>query len=452
MPHIMQTRRQFLSGVTAGVAAAALPLPAQASPDFTLRIEPVTLELGPKKWFKTIGYSGAAPGPLLRVREGQRFTVDVENGTRAPEIVHWHGLLGSPAMDGAMEEGSPMIAPGAQLRYELEAKPAGLRWYHTHTFAGTDTNRGQYTGQHGVLWVQPSREAGSHDAEAFVVLQDWGAHLMSGDDGAMNPVYDVSTINGKMLGAGEPLRVREGDRVMMHIVNASATEVHWIALAGHSFEVVALDGNAVPKPQSVPMLRLSPAERVSAVVTMGNPGVWVLGEVRRHIQTAGMGLVVEYAGAGGEPKWEQPEALRWNYADFGSVSAPAAMDVPPHEMPLVFQSKFHGHGAMEMWTINGKSYPDVTSPKLVAGERYRLRLINKSKDDHPIHLHRHRFELAQIPGVEMMPRGIVKDTVLVEANTEVCVDFTADNPGDTLLHCHQQDHMDRGFMMVLKYA
>jgi FtsP/CotA-like multicopper oxidase with cupredoxin domain len=430
----------------------ALPLWAQAPADFSLRIEPVTLELGPKKSFKSIGYNGSAPGPLLRVKEGQRFTVDVENRTRIAEIVHWHGLLGSPVMDGAMEEGSPMIAPGGRLRYELEAKPAGLRWYHTHTFAGSDTSKGQYTGQHGVLWVQPAQDAGSYDAEAFVVLQDWGARMAGGGDGSMNPEYEVSTINGKMLGAGEPLRVREQDRVMLHVLNASATEVHWVALAGHTFDVVALDGNTLPKPQSVPMLRLAPAERVSAVVVMSNPGVWVLGEVRRHIQAAGMGMVVEYAGSAGAPKWEQPSELRWSYADFGAADSAGASASNPHEIPLVFQSKFQGHGAMETWLINGKSYPEVTSPRLIAGERYRLRLQNRSKDDHPIHLHRHRFELSQLPGVATMPRGIVKDVVLVEANTEVCVDFTADNPGDTLLHCHQQDHMDRGFMMVLKYA
>jgi FtsP/CotA-like multicopper oxidase with cupredoxin domain len=444
----MQTRRQFLGGVTAGMVA--MPLWAQATADFSLRIEPVTLELGSKKLFKTIGYSGSAPGPLLRVKQGQRFTVDVENRSRNAEIVHWHGLLGSPAMDGAMEEGSPMIAPGGHLRYDLIAEPSGLRWYHTHTFAGTDTNKGQYTGQHGVLWVQPAQDAGSYDAEAFVVLQDWSAHMMSGGDGAMNPDYDICTINGKMLGAGEPLRVHEHDRVMLHILNASATEVHWIAIAGHTFDVVALDGNLLPRPKNVTMLRLAPAERISAVAAMNNPGIWVLGEVRRHIQSAGMGIVVEYAGASGSPKWQQPDALQWNYADFGSLMPVEA--VTPHEIPLVFQSKFRGHGAMEMWTINGKSYPDVTSPKLVAGERYRLRLQNHSKDDHPIHLHRHRFELAQMPGAAAMPSGIVKDTVLVESNTEVCVDFTADNPGDTLLHCHQQDHMDRGFMMVFKYA
>jgi len=269
---------------------------------------------------------------------------------------------------------------------------------------------------------------------------------MGGGDGSMNPEYEVSTINGKMLGAGEPLRVKEHERVLLHVVNASATEVHWVAMAGHQFEVIALDGNTVPHAAKVPMLRLAPAERVSAVVRMDKPGVWVLGEVRKHIQAAGMGVMVEYAGATGKPQWVQPASLVWDYAAFaGAALTSEAHDQPAQEIPLVFESKFQGHGAMEKWMINGASWPDVSSPKLVAGRRYRLRLQNKSIDDHPIHLHRHRFELVNAPGV-------LKDTVLVPAHTEMSVVFLADNPGATLLHCHQQDHMDRGFMMVMQYA
>jgi FtsP/CotA-like multicopper oxidase with cupredoxin domain len=93
----------------------------------------------------------------------------------------------------------------------------------------------------------------------------------------------VATINGKMLGSGDPVKVKQGERVMMHILNSSPTEVHWISFSGHSFKVVALDGNPVAQAQAVSMLRLAPAERVSAIVEMNNPGVWVLGEVRKHV-------------------------------------------------------------------------------------------------------------------------------------------------------------------------
>ena len=44
------------------------------------------------------------------------------------------------------------------------------------------------------------------------------------------------------------------------------------------------------------------------------------------------------------------------------------------------------------------------------------------------------------------------DVLLVPAKSEAVVEFTADNPGLTLFHCHQQDHMDNGFMMLFRYA
>jgi FtsP/CotA-like multicopper oxidase with cupredoxin domain len=105
---------------------------------------------------------------------------------------------------------------------------------------------------------------------------------------------------------------------------------------------------------------------------------------------------------------------------------------------------------METWTINGASYPNARVAPLVAGRRYRLQFINNSIDDHPVHLHRHSFELRRLGGADI--RGIIKDVVLVDARTRMEVEFTADNPGASLFHCHQQNHMDRGFMMLFDYA
>jgi FtsP/CotA-like multicopper oxidase with cupredoxin domain len=41
---------------------------------------------------------------------------------------------------------------------------------------------------------------------------------------------------------------------------------------------------------------------------------------------------------------------------------------------------------------------------------------------------------------------------MVKHDTQVEVDFVADNPGVSLLHCHQQLHMNFGFMALVKYA
>ena len=430
------------------------------APDYTIEIAPVTLDLSPHHRLTTAAYNGQVPGPLLRFKENTPVIVDVVNRTNRPEVVHWHGLFVPPDADGAMEEGTAPVAPNSSARYAFTPRPSGFRWYHTHTMAMNDLTQAQYGGQHGFLMIEPLHDPAPYDREFFLALHDWQGYLLAGDDGAMNPSYAVTTINGKAMGFGEPLRVKQGQRIMLHVLNSSPTEVHWIALSGHSFRVVALDGNQVPNPKTVPMLRLAPAERVCALVEMNNPGVWVLGEVRKHVQALGMAIAIEYENKRGSPQWQQPADLTWNYEQFADSHSAESSAESPILIPLVFESKFQGHGAMEKWTINGASYPDAAVAPLVQGRRYRLQFINKSVDDHPLHLHRHSFELRRL-GERLTAtqraapndiRGIVKDVVLVDAQTRTEVEFTANNPGASLFHCHQQNHMDLGFMMLFHYA
>lgn len=100
--------------------------------------------------------------------------------------------------------------------------------------------------------------------------------------------------------------------------------------------------------------------------------------------------------------------------------------------------------------INGKSYPETEGIVLRYGLLHRLVFENRSTDDHPVHLHRHNFELVSIKGAPT--GGVHKDVVVVEAGTKVEADLIPLNPGNTLFHCHQQDHMDMGFMALLKYG
>jgi FtsP/CotA-like multicopper oxidase with cupredoxin domain len=444
------TRRQFLQSSAAGPALTLAASHASTPPDYTLTIARYTLEVSPRRFIRTVAYNSQVPGPLLRFDEGRPVTIDVANRTTNPEVVHWHGLFLPPEVDGAMEEGTPPISPGGTARYTFTPRPAGFRWYHTHTFAGRDLSKGQYTGQHGFLAIEPRGNPARYDTETFLALHDWRGQLLASDDGSMNPYYDVSTINGRVLGFGEPLRVKAGQRLLLHVLNSSASDCHWLALAGHQFQVLALDGNLVPNPSTVPMLSLAPAERVSALVQLNNPGIWVLGEVRKHIRTAGMGIVLEYANRNGAPQWQQPDALTWHYHQFESTHASSPDDMRAMEIPLVFKSKFTGHGDLDHWTINGKSFPNTETVALEQGRRYRLQFINDSTDHHPVHLHRHIFELRQLSG--RPTRGIMKDTVLVKSNSRTDVEFTANDPGSTLFHCHQQDHMDMGFMMLFRYV
>jgi FtsP/CotA-like multicopper oxidase with cupredoxin domain len=446
----MITRRQLLRMGSMAAASAAVPS-AFAAADYTLDIAPYSLQISAKHSIRTTAYNQQVPGPLLRFKEGQPVTIAVTNHTSNDEVVHWHGLFLPSEVDGAMEEGTPSIAPGGHATYTFTPRPAGFRWYHTHVFAGNDLKKGQYTGQHGFLLIEPRENPARYDQEFFLALHDWDGQLLASGDGSMNPAYNFSTINGRVLGYGDPLRVKQGEHVLLHILNSSPTEPHWLAFAGHQFRVIALDGNPVPQPQTVPMLRLAPAERVCAVVEMTNPGAWILGEIRKHIQAAGMGIVVEYAGRSGKPVWQQPQTLLWNYHQFAAPASAPIQSVQPIEIPLVFESRFAGHGALDHWMINGKSFPNTDTLTLQRGQRYRLQFKNHSTDDHPVHLHRHSFEIRSLPG-NLETRGIVKDVILVDAGTDVNVEFTAENPGMTLFHCHQQNHMDMGFMMLFRYA
>ena len=84
------------------------------------------------------------------------------------------------------------------------------------------------------------------------------------------------------------------------------------------------------------------------------------------------------------------------------------------------------------------------------GNRYRLVFHNRSDDSHPLHMHRHLFELVELNGKPTA--GIKKDTVIVPAFGRAAVDLVADQPGLTLFHCHIQQHMDFGFMALFRYA
>jgi FtsP/CotA-like multicopper oxidase with cupredoxin domain len=466
-------RRAFLSAtgglLAEGALASGLPAlglgrvrtdPTVNGDVFRLRIEPCTIDIGQGVSVKTVAYNGQVPGPVLRMKEGRPITVDVTNATAKDDIVHWHGLATDTLNDGAAEEGSPMIPGGKSLRYHLTPRPSGTRWYHTHAMAMGDLSLGTYTGQFGFLLVEGRDEPGRYDQEINLAIHHWEPSFVpmvekmreqsqnvpqtSGSDVG----YKYATVNGHMLGAGEPIRVKRGQRVLMRLLNASATENVVLALPGHSFRIIAMDGNTVPNPRNVEVLSLAVAERVDAIVEMNSPGVWVLGSTLEESRKMGLGIVLEYAGKTGTAVWKDPVQSEWDYTQFGS-------DKPVSEPDKIFTLTFRDSGALngskfDTWTINGDAWPNIKPMEVQHGKRYRMVFRNATGDQHPMHLHRHSFELTRIG--DKTTSGVMKDVVNVMPLDTVAVDFIADNPGDSLMHCHQQLHMDYGFMQMVKYV
>jgi FtsP/CotA-like multicopper oxidase with cupredoxin domain len=453
-------RRGFLigagvAGMACGAAIDAAYTQIVSAADYSLRIAPLKLELAPGKVIQTFGYNGTVPGPVLRLREGRQVSIDIHNATDIDDIIHWHGLYVPAAADGAMEEGSPMVAPGGTARYTFVPKPTGTRWYHSHDVAGKDLTRSLYSGMYGFLIVEPAGDPGRYDREVLLAAHHWEGSWVSMQDIRKGPppdnglevIYASASFNDKMLGHGEPVRVRQGERVLFRLLNASPTENITLALPGHRFTVIALDGNPVPSQQSVDTLFLAPAERADVIVEMNHPGIWIFGGVKDDDRKMGLGVVIEYAGQSGEPQWSaQPDSL-WDYTVFGDNRP---VPSPDERLDLVFEKVPGGHGGYNRWTINGKSWP-ATNPLFTTqiGKHYRLALSNKSGDNHPVHLHRHTFEITKVG--DKATAGVMKDTVNMTRYSTVEIDFVADDPGPTLLHCHHQDHQDEGFMGLVTY-
>jgi len=497
MSDLFHSRRQFLkSSAFATGALCVSPRHALAEqtarPDYTIRIQDAAIEIAPKRIVSATTYNGEFPGPLLRFKEGQPVTVDLVNDTDTPEQLHWHGQQVPVDIDGAAEEGTPYIPAHGHRTITFTPKPSGFRFYHTHNRAGANLAAGQYSGQVGPVYIEPRENPGRSDREIFLTLKEFEPTLSRGGDMAQDFLspsapdrglksigeaamkasqakgmphgfevgYRTFTINGRMLGHGEPIRVKPGQRVLFHILNGSATEIRSLALPGHSFEVVSLDGNPVPNPAKVPVLWLGTAERISAIVEMNHPGVWILGDLDDGDRGHGMGIVVEYAGAKAKPQWLAPPKFRWSYLRFAKPGA------KPDEVPaqnifdLTFAKENAAEGGFNRWAINDVAFPHDAAMssgekvpaafKLSEGQRYRIRMKNTSDDIHPIHLHRHSFELTRIAG--QPTAGVMKDVVMLGGYQTAEIDFVADNPGSTLFHCHQQLHMDFGFMTLFDYA
>ena len=466
-------RRSLLKAgglVAAGVAARPLwPSILQAArADFELRIAPVQVELDSQRSISTLGYNGSAPGPLLRMKAGRPVSVDIINETDTPELVHWHGMTIPAEADGTEEEGSPYVPPHGQRRVTFTPGPSGLRWYHSHAMAMDDLHKGGYTGQFGLVYVDDGNDKGAYDQELFLSLRDWEPFFsgsmedddddthdapmleqpptLNTDPNGLEVVSMTYSINDKALGAGDPIRVRQGQKLLIHFCNASPIENRRVALAGHTMRVIGMDGNPVPKPMERASVFLGAGERMDVEVTMNNPGVWILGGTEKTVREGGLGVIVEYAGQHKKPTWIDPKKEAWDYAAF-ALAAPT-QPAPKHTLDLRFEKIPRGMGKFNVWTVNGKPYPHENEFVLQRGERYRLIMRNWSDDAHPMHLHRHLWELVEMNGKSM--GGLIKDTVVVPYYGRAVVDFTADQSGLSLFHCHIQQHMDYGFKALFR--
>jgi FtsP/CotA-like multicopper oxidase with cupredoxin domain len=447
--------------------------------EFNLTVARTQWELGPGKIVEAYAYNGRVPGPELRVSEGDTLRVTVTNELAEPTTIHWHGVELPVGMDGVPQLSQEPIPPGGTFTYEFVATPAGTRWYHSHF----NELAQQGGGLIGALIVEPRQATTSTpDREYVVVTGEWvtdtaparqpaaatpstsggmggmmgrdGMGAMMGQDGmgAMmgsgsgRPLFDTFAVNGRAYPNAPPLVVRQGERVRLRLINAGATETQAFALAGHKLIMTHSDGNALAQPIEAEAVLLGVGERADVEFVADNPGRWQLRGLLPGHAERGLAVDVVYNGHEADATQGFPPGQRFRPARYADFAGPALAGGPDRTYELTLSGGMMGS---DVWTINGRAYPNTDHLNVRPGERVRLKLFNMSMEDHPMHLHGHTFQLVGIAGRPV--DGPLKDTLTVRHMEQYDIEFVANNPGAWLFHCHNLQHMGGGLMAELHY-
>src|SRR5262249_39832724 len=187
-------------------------------------------------------FNGTVPGPVVRVKQGERLRVGVENQLTEATTVHHHGIRLPNAMDGVPHLTQRPIAPGETFVYEFDVPEAGTYWYHPHINSAEQVGRGLS----GALIVE-ERAPIDVDRDVVWVLSDWrllpdaqiSDDFRNMHDMAHNGrVGNTVTINGKIP---ETFSVRTGERIRLRLINAANARIFGLKFSEHKPLVIAYD-------------------------------------------------------------------------------------------------------------------------------------------------------------------------------------------------------------------
>ena len=241
--------------------------------EFELRIAPVAKQLG-EATVRMLAYNGSIPGPTLKVEQGSKVVVNVENRGDLEATVHWHGLRLENRYDGTHETQQPM-AVGERFTAHVSFPDPGLYWYHPHI----REDYGQELGLYGNVLVEPADPDYWPRAHREVVLTLDDILL---EDGQVAPFSRTETTHSAMgrfgdllLVSGESelsLSAKLGEVVRFYLTNTANTRVFRVALPGARMKLVGGDSGHVEHEEFVEDVIIAPSERVVVDVLFDRSG------------------------------------------------------------------------------------------------------------------------------------------------------------------------------------
>ncbi len=448
------------------------------------------------KAFAMYAYNGQFPGPLLKVRQGSTFTVNVTNNIDVPTTIHWHGIRLENKFDGTAGVTQEAIEPGKSFVYSVTVPDEGMFWYHPHVREDLQQDMGLYAN----LWVTPKDEKAYNtvNREEVVMLDDLlledGLPVPYGEQEAdralMGRFGNTMLINGK---TSYDLSVKHREVVRFYLTNAANTRTFNVRFGNAKMKLVGGDAGRAEREAFVDSVVLSPSERAIVEVQFADAGTyqiestspertWLLGTVTASADTT-TGTMNSAVRENGDvvadidafrPFFDKPVdttihlsvesmmagMMQGNQGGMqhaghgGTAQTSESGDGIEWEDPMPEQNAMatkHNTKWKLMDEASAKENMDIKY-QFKVGDKVKIRIVNDEESDgsdhpmqHPIHFHGQRFLVLAVDG-KQNENLVWKDTVLVPKGATVDILLDAQNPGDWMFHCHIAEHLSNGMM------
>jgi FtsP/CotA-like multicopper oxidase with cupredoxin domain len=213
-------------------------------------------EVSPGMSVNAMLYNGRVPGPTIRVKQGDKVRINVNNLMTQSTSIHFHGVHTPNSQDGVPYVTQPPIKPGATFTYEFVAKNFGTHMYHSHHNAAEQVSRGLMA----AFIIEPADPTGEPEVDADYIM-------------LLNDASIGLTINGRGFPATQPIIAKKGDRIRVRYMN-EGFQIHPMHLHGFYQTVIAKDGARLPAPYLVDTLNVAPGERYDVLIDCIEPGAW----------------------------------------------------------------------------------------------------------------------------------------------------------------------------------
>ena len=457
----MKLNRRNFCKLGAGAAAATVLAPyhfALASDGFLeIRAQKAEQSLYPDSPTSTLWtYNGTAPGPEIRVKQGERVKVRFINELEEPSSIHWHGIRIDNAMDGVSGLTQDAVEPGDSFEYDFVAPDAGTYWYHAHNKSWNQVGRGLY----GPLIIEEPYPTFDNDHDITLVIDDWRINQNGQfDESSMGMMMDWShggrlgnwiTVNGKSL---PELELKAGEAYRLRLINVSNARTLELDPNRFDAKVIAFDGQPLPEPIAMPYAPylLSSAQRVDLLVIPRAGQNFALEELSSESPFP----FVTFSVTGDGAPFQSMPRLKAN-----PIPEPDLANATVHPLlitggamgrfdGITYQGKPLGRESMmqsmQFWAFNGvANLPEQQFFTAKRGETIIIEMVNDTAWPHAMHVHGHHFRIEEREGSTIDEGRPWKDTFLIGPSQTSKIAFVADNPGKWLLHCHMLEHAAAG--------